>query len=72
MEDSLFVDAGLFHTHFVDGVMTLMALDAWYSRMAGVAQNSPVSQFFATYFNDDFMAHRFQTMKIDPSTAGRM
>ena len=57
---------------FVDGVMTLMALDAWYSRMAGVAQNSPVSQFFATYFNDDFMAHRFQTMKIDPSTAGRM
>ena len=57
---------------FVDGVMTLMALDAWYSRMAGVAQNSPVSQFFATYFNDDFMAHRFQTMTIDPSTAGRM
>ncbi|WP_432624762.1 putative ABC transporter permease [Bifidobacterium sp.] len=57
---------------FVDGVMTLMALDAWYSRMAGIAQDSPVAQFFATYFNDDFMAHRFQTMKIDPSTAGRM
>ena len=57
---------------FIDGVMTLMALDAWYSRMAGIAQNSPVSQFFATYFNDDFMANRFQTMKMDPSTAGRM
>ena len=57
---------------FIDGVMTLMALDAWYSRMAGIAQNSPVSQFFATYFNDDFMANRFQTMRMDPSTAGRM
>lgn len=57
---------------FVDGVMTLMALDAWYSRMAGIAQNSPVSQFFATYFDDDFMANRFQTMTLDPSIAGRM
>ena len=57
---------------FVDGVMTLMALDAWYSRMAGIAQNSPVSRFFATYFNDAFMVDRFQTMSIDPSSAGRM
>lgn len=57
---------------FVDGVMTLMALDSWYSRMAGIAQDSPVSQFFATYFDDDFMANRFQTMTLDPSTAGRM
>ena len=57
---------------FVDGVMTLMALDSWYSRMAGIAQNSPVSQFFATYFDDGFMANRFQTMTLDPSTASRM
>ncbi len=56
---------------FIDGIMTLMALDAWYSRMAGIAQNSPVSQFFATYFGDDFMANRFQTMTLDPSSAGR-
>ena len=27
-------------------------------------QNSPVSQFFATYFNDAFMVDRFQTMSI--------
>jgi len=40
--------------------------------MAGIAQNSPVSQFFVTYFDDDFMANRFQTMTLDPSTAGRM
>ena len=52
--------------------MTLMALDSWYSRMAGIAQNSPVSQFFATYFDDDFMANRFRTMTLDPSTASRM
>ena len=57
---------------FVDGVMTLMTLYSWYSRMAGIAQDSPVSQFFATYFDDDFMANRFQTMTLDPSTASRM
>ncbi|HCA73948.1 MAG TPA: hypothetical protein DEP29_02650 [Bifidobacterium sp.] len=57
---------------FIDGVMTLMTLDAWYSRMAGIAQDSPISRFFATYFNDDFMERRFQTMHLDPSMAGRM
>lgn len=72
MEDSLYVDGGVFRADFVDGVMTLMALDSWYSRMAGIAQDSPVSQFFATYFDDDFMANRFQTMTLDPSTASRM
>ena len=56
----------------VDATMTLMAIDAWYSRLAGIAQDSPVDNFFATHYNDDFMANRFQTMNIDPSRAGRM
>lgn len=56
----------------VDATMTLMAMDAWYSRLAGIAQDSPVDNFFATHYNDDFMANRFQTMNIDPSRAGRM
>ncbi|MBW3093572.1 putative ABC transporter permease [Bifidobacterium sp. 82T10] len=56
----------------VDATMTVMALDAWYSRMAGIAVDSPVSDFFARHFGDEFMANRFQTMSLDPSKAGRM
>ena len=56
----------------VDAAMTLMALDAWYSRLAGIEADSPVARFFGTYFDDAFMANRFQTMHIDPAKAGRM
>ena len=52
--------------------LALMALDAWYSRMAGIEPDSPVMSFFNTYFNDDFMAERFQTMSLDPGKAGRL
>nr|WP_239512379.1 hypothetical protein [Bifidobacterium aerophilum] len=55
----------------VDATMTLMALDAWYSRLAGISADSPVSRFFATHFDNEFMANRFQTMHLDPSKAGR-
>ncbi|RSX55185.1 putative ABC-transporter type IV [Bifidobacterium dolichotidis] len=55
----------------VDGVMTLMALDAWFGRMAGLPQTSPVAKFFAQYFNDQFMQNRFQTMTLNPKTASR-
>ena len=56
----------------VDIVMTLMALDCWYSRVSGVPQSAPISQFFAEHFNDAYMQHRFQTMTIDPSKSGRI
>jgi len=55
----------------VDIVCTLMALDCWYGRMAGLPQDSPVTQWFAMHFGDDYMANRFQTMSIDPTKAGR-
>ncbi|KAB5607920.1 putative ABC transporter permease [Bifidobacterium jacchi] len=54
-----------------DSVMTLLSLDAWYSRLAGMPQDSPAARFFETYFSNDFMANRFQTMHLDPSKAGR-
>ena len=57
---------------FIDGMMTLMAFDCWYGRMAGHALDSPITQFFADHFGNDFMANRFQTMSIDPSRAGSM
>lgn len=56
----------------VDAVMTLMAVDAWYSRVAGLTQDSAAADFFARHFDDAFMQHRFQTMHLDPSKAGRM
>lgn len=56
----------------IDATMTLLALDAWYSRLAGIAVDSPVSDFFARHFGDEFMANRFQTMHLDPSKPGRM
>lgn len=55
-----------------DCVITLMAIDCWYARMAGIPQDSPITQWFATHFDNDFMANRFQTMSIDPSRAGRL
>ncbi|EFA22293.1 putative ABC transporter permease [Bifidobacterium gallicum] len=55
----------------IDGVMTLMALDAWFGRMAGLPQTSPVAKFFAHYFDDQFMQNRFQTMTLNPKSASR-
>ena len=56
----------------VDIVFTLMALDCWYGRLAGLPQDSPVVQWFAAHYDDAFMAGRFQTMSIDPAKAGRL
>ena len=55
----------------LDGLMTLMALDCWYGRVSGAPQDAPITRFFATYFDDGFMQHRFQTMQIDPTKSGR-
>lgn len=56
----------------VDIVFTLMALDCWYGRMAGLPQDSPVTAWFARNFDNDFMSARFQTMTLDPAKAGRV
>lgn len=56
----------------VDGVMTLLSLDAWYSRLAGISQDSPVAHFFAQHFDNEFMTNHFQTMELNPKSAARM
>ncbi len=56
----------------VDGVMTLQSLDCWYERLSGSEMETPVEQFYATYFDDDYMANRFQSMTINPDSAGRV
>lgn len=55
----------------VNGAMTLMALDFWYERLAGGTPDTPVEQFFADHFDNDFMENRFQSMSIDPENATR-
>ncbi|MDF7663205.1 putative ABC transporter permease [Bifidobacterium sp. ESL0763] len=55
----------------VDIAVTLMALDCWYGRVAGLPQTSPVTRFFGEHFGDEVMRHRFQTMSINPQWSGR-
>lgn len=46
--------------------MTLMAMDCWQERVNGKPIVSEVQQFYADYFNDDVMQHRFQSMTMKP------
>lgn len=55
----------------VDCVMTLESLDCWYERLSNQPINTPIQDFYATYFNNDYMANRFQSMSIDPNNAVR-
>ncbi len=54
-----------------DAMMTLIALDCWYSRLAGIDSESAVMDFCAKHFDNSWMTHRFQTMSIDPSSSTR-
>ncbi|KAA8828852.1 putative ABC transporter permease [Bifidobacterium tissieri] len=57
---------------FINGTMTLMALDCWYSRVSGLEPTSPIEMFFANHYDNAYMQHRFQTMTIDLSLTGRV
>ena len=72
MEGTVFADRVVFVLLFIDGMMTLMAFGCWYGRMAGHALDSPITQFFADHFGNDFMANRFHTMSIDRPGQGAM
>ena len=55
----------------LDGAMTLLALDCWYQRMAGVGSETAVEEFFDRHFDNQYMEERFQSMSIDPANATR-
>lgn len=55
----------------VNCVMTLQALDNWGARRAGHVPQAGIEQFYAEYFNDEYMANRFQSMTIDPAKSVR-
>ena len=56
----------------VNGIMTLQALDCWYERLSGTAGDTPVEEFYARNFDNDYMQHRFQSMEITPEDSGRV
>ena len=55
-----------------NGVMTVFSLDCWSSRMSGIAPATPIEQFFADYYDNDFMEQRFQTMTVDPELSSKI
>ena len=56
----------------VDGVMTLQSLDCWFERLSGQAATTPIEQFYAEHFDNDYMQNRFQSMTITPDDSGRV
>lgn len=54
-----------------DGAMTLITLDCWYERLAGLEPDNAVAWFCSEHFNNEYMANRFQSMSIDPSISPR-
>ena len=54
-----------------DSTLTLACLDSWFWRSAGYPVENAVQQFCATYFGDEFMRTRFETMSMWPTLASR-
>lgn len=55
-----------------NGVMTLVALDCWSERLAGMEPDNAITEFCARHYDDDWMANHFQTMDIDPGGTARV
>lgn len=55
-----------------NGVMTLVALDCWSERLAGMEPDNAITEFCARHYDDDWMANHFQSMSIDPGGTARV
>ena len=55
----------------INVVMTFQALDCWFARSANHEPQTPIEQFYAQNFDDDFMHARFENMKMETNTAVR-
>ena len=56
----------------VNGVMTLQSLDCWFERLSGQPAITPIEQFYADHFDNEYMQHRFQSMTITPDDSARV
>lgn len=55
----------------VNAVMTLQSLDCWFERLSGISGSTPIEQFYAEHFDNQYMQHRFQSMEIHPEETAR-
>lgn len=55
-----------------DAAMTLVTLDCWVERVSGVEPDNAITLYCAEHYDDEWMAHHFQTMSIDPSSSARV
>lgn len=55
----------------LNGAMTLVALDCWYSRLSGAAPDNALEEFCAEHFDNQWMEDRFESMTIHPDIAHR-
>ena len=56
----------------VNGIMTLQSLDCWFERLSGQPAITPIEQFYADHFDNEYMQHRFQSMTITPDDSARV
>ena len=55
----------------MDGALTLVSYDRWFSRQIGIPAGTAVEQFCDDNYPDDWMANRFQTMTMNAENATR-
>lgn len=55
----------------INAVMTLLALDCWSQREAGMPVENEVQVWFNEHYDDEFMKERFSTMGISEESALR-
>lgn len=65
------VTAACFAFAVVDAVVTVSAFGFWFDRQVGMPVDTPLRQFFATWFGDEFMSTRFELMSMHPELAIR-
>ncbi len=56
----------------VNCLMTLGALDCWYTRTSGIQPSTPIEQFFGDFFPDKAMKNRFQSMTMNVNDSTRV
>ena len=55
----------------IDGGLTLVSYDRWFSRQVGILAETAVEQFCDEHYPDAWMEHRFQTMTMNAENATR-
>ncbi len=55
----------------LDITFTLCGFNCWYMRLCGEEQNTPIQQFFAKNYDDDYMSSQFGALSIHPEIVTR-